>query len=161
MKKQIKQFGLGFLVSIGACLLVYVGIWLNVRFWPWIGHALVGLSTLSMSIHLIIVWRVFERDKKEGRNVLDCFSILSPFAGVGVIFAMMCAVWAIPALIIYRSLNPETPKKAIIIFSVLIGTTSSILYFLANREKFPSIADKITFFTGVILGPAGFLEALI
>jgi hypothetical protein len=66
----------------------------------------------------------------------------------------------LPALIIYWHFNPEYPERAVKIFTLLIGIAFSTLYFLNNREKFPTIADKVTFFTGVILAPVGVLELI-
>jgi hypothetical protein len=86
---------------------------------------------------------------------------LGPFGIIGMIFGIMCVIWAFPSLIIYWYLNPEFPERAIKIFALLISVGFSILYFAANREKFPRIADRITFFTGVGLGPVAVLEILL
>ncbi|MFC1896740.1 hypothetical protein ACFL0Q_08820, partial [Thermodesulfobacteriota bacterium] len=73
----------------------------------------------------------------------------------------MCALWALPALIIYWYFHPEYPKRAVKIFALLIGIAFSSLYYLANQEKVPSIADKVTFFPGVILETVGVLELIL
>ena len=155
---KFKQLGIGLAIAVGGAFLSYGGILLNVRFWPWPAYGLLTLCLIPTFIHYIIVCRVLARDRKENRNVCYCMDSLSPFGAIGAIFGMMCAVWAVPALIINWHLNPETPKRAIKIFALLIGIAVALLYFLANREKFPSVADKVTFFTGVILGPVGIVE---
>ena len=161
MKMKLKQVGIGISIAIAGTFLSYGGILLNVLFWPWIASFLTILLIIPTFIHFIIVWRVLRRDRREGRNVLYNMSSLSPFGAIAAVFGLMCAVWALPALIIYWYLNPEYPKRAIKICALLIGIASSCLYFLANREKFPSVADKVTLFIGVILGPVGILEIVL
>ena len=161
MKLKLKQIGIGIAIAIGGTLLSYGGIFLNVRFWPWIASGLLILWIVPTFIHFIIVGRVLARDRKEEHNFLYDTSQLSPFGAIAAIFGLMCAFWALPALVIYWHLNPQYPKNAIKIFALLIGIAFSTLYFLANREKFPSIADKVTFLTGVILGPVGVLEIVL
>ena len=147
---NLKNIGIGIFIAICGAFISYWGMLLNVKFWPWISFGLLAVYIISKIIHYIIVWRILEEDRKKGRIVCYCMSSLSPFGAIAAIFGIMCAVWALPALIIYWTLNPESPKRAIKICALLIGIAFSILYFLANREKFPSIADKVTFFTGVI-----------
>ena len=161
MRMKFKHLGIGLSIAIGVALTSYGGILLNVRFWPWIATGLFALFLIPNIIHYVIVWKILARDRKKGRNVCYCMASLSPFGAIATIFGVMCAVWALPALIIYWTLNPDYPKRAIKIFALLIGIASSLLYFLANRDKFPSVADKVTFFTGVILGPIGALEIIL
>lgn len=74
---------------------------------------------------------------------------------------ILCVVWAIPALIIFWLITPENHKKAtqVGIFFICIGF--SILYYWRHPEKFPTIADKVSFFTGVGLGPVTVIQIFI
>ena len=41
-------------------------------------------------------------------------------------------------------------KKALEITVLLLSIGISILYFIYHKEKFPAVADKVTFFAGII-----------
>ncbi|MBZ5498376.1 MAG: hypothetical protein LAP85_18405 [Acidobacteriia bacterium] len=74
--------------------------------------------------------------------------------------ALMC-LCSIPAFFIYLALSPEHYAKAIRISVLLVSTGIGTFYYLTRRERFPTVADKVTFFTGVVLGPVGVTEILL
>ncbi len=73
---------------------------------------------------------------------------------------VMVIVFTFPAIIIYWVLKPEDIKKAIEITVLLISISAGLIYYFKNKEKFPKPSDKITFFTGVFLGPVGIVKIL-
>ena len=75
-----------------------------------------------------------------------------------VLIGILCALWALPAFIIYWMVAPGNFKKAIQIFVFLASASVGLLYYLTNRDKLPTLADKVTFFSGVCLGPITVVE---
>lgn len=63
-------------------------------------------------------------------------------------------VWAIPAFVLYITLNAGMYKKGIQVSVFILSTGIGIGYYIANRQLFPTATDKVTYFTGVCLGPA-------
>lgn len=75
--------------------------------------------------------------------------------------AILLFLWAIPALIIYWTINPDNLKKAIKIAVFLSSSALSLVVFLSKREIFKSPADIVSFFSGACLGPVGIIEILL
>ena len=78
-----------------------------------------------------------------------------------LLFSILLIVWAIPVLVIYWIISPNPPQKAVKIAVLLMSTGTGTMYFLYNRDQFPSIADKVTYFAGMTLTPVGVLDILL
>ena len=77
------------------------------------------------------------------------------------LIAILLFLWAIPALILYWTINPDNLKKAIRIGVFLSSSSLSIVFYLSNKKMFKSPADIVSFFTGACLGPVGIIEILL
>lgn len=64
----------------------------------------------------------------------------------------------IPALIIYWIVKPENLKWTIKIGVFFSSTSLAVIYYLCNRKAFKSPADKVSFFSGVCLGPSAIVQ---
>lgn len=85
------------------------------------------------------------------RHALDALLLL---------IASFLIVWALPALLIYWSLDPRQYRHAIKIGTFLLSCGIGIAYYRSHRQAFHSTADRVTYFTGVCLGPAAAVEIL-
>lgn len=87
---------------------------------------------------------------------------LNPYIGLlGTMAGLLFALWAVPALIIYWSINPDALSKLLNIAVFFMVAGAGMLFFLACKERFPSIADRITYFAGILFGAvagAGMLQ---
>ena len=126
--------------------------------------AIIAVFPVALGIGILLqsVWAryIYWRDRRAGRWVLYKLGP-NPFLQLVLVFGVLMIVWAIPAWIIYSVLQPEYPKRALKISVFLLTTGSGILYYIHNKEKLPSIADKITYFSGVTLGPVGVIEIIL
>ncbi|MBI4683478.1 MAG: hypothetical protein HY757_10325 [Nitrospirae bacterium] len=89
-------------------------------------------------------------------RLLKLLRPVDPYAGLlGTLSGLLLVLWALPALIIYLAIHPDPPGKLlnIIVFFMCGGT--GILYFISDRDSFSSVADKVMFFTGILLGSLG------
>jgi energy-coupling factor transporter transmembrane protein EcfT len=78
-----------------------------------------------------------------------------------LLLGILCISFSGPALLLYWVLRPEYHKKAIQTSVFLLGLGAALLYLRARPEKLPTMADKVTFLTGVCLGPPTALEFMI
>ena len=78
-----------------------------------------------------------------------------------LLFAVLCISFSGPTLLLYWLLRPEYHKKAIQTSTFLLSLGAALLYLRARPEKLPTVADKVTFLTGVCLGPPTALEFMI
>ena len=83
------------------------------------------------------------------------------FLSVIIVFSVMCIVLAFPIMIIYWTGNSTNYKKSIQIGLTVLSIGISIIYYINNKEKLPSVADKVGFFGGVVLGPPGLIEFIL
>ena len=77
-----------------------------------------------------------------------------------LLVGVLCIVWTFPSLVIYWIIAPHNYKRAIEIAVFFSSTGSAFLYYYKNSVKFPSVADKVTFFSGVCLGPVAAVQIL-
>ena len=61
-----------------------------------------------------------------------------------LLFSILLIVWAIPVLVIYWIISSNPLQKAVKIAVLLMSTGTGTMYFLYNRDQFPSIADTCT-----------------
>ena len=80
---------------------------------------------------------------------------------VGLLVGVLALVLATPVLIIYLQLGPRGYKRATQVFALLVCLGIAILYYLRYPHTLPSMADKVTFFSGVTLSPPTVLEFVL
>ena len=77
-------------------------------------------------------------------------------------FSVLSILCSIPAfLILLTNVGPLSQKKFLRVFIFLASVISSLVYYQQNTHRFSSLADKITFFLGIGLGPVGVVEIFI
>src|SRR3989339_1432067 len=69
------------------------------------------------------------------------------------LLSIILLITAVPALIIYWLVNPSNIKKGIQIAVFCVVGISGVLYYIKNRDKFPTAADKITYFSALFIAP--------
>lgn len=128
--------------------------------------ALLGLLKMPflilVSLVLTILLVLFHRFSD--RNVF--YSYEPPFSRflrhpLFLLFFLLLAVWTFPAIFLYWFFEPENLKKGIQVTSLLLGILFSVSYYFFNSDDFKSTADKVSFFSGVILGPPTAFEFLL
>ncbi|GBD97179.1 MAG TPA: hypothetical protein ENG83_02235 [Nitrospirae bacterium] len=103
----------------------------------------------------------FQYSQPKFFNLLRFFRPLNPYIGaLGTILALLFVFLAVPALIIYLAIHPNPPGTSLKIGAFFLSTGIGILYYFFNKDKFPSLADKVMFFTGILLGPVGVFEII-
>ena len=95
----------------------------------------------------------FARLKRISRS-----DLLGKFLPVLGYFQIVCAI---PSCIIYLAVNPQHPKKALQTAVFFLSMGIALIYFLKNKEKFSSVADKVAYFTGAAIGPITVIELLL
>lgn len=83
------------------------------------------------------------------------------FALMLSVVGILCFLLAIPALIIYWTINPENYKKAIQIGVFLVSTGLSSIFYLTHKKSFGNVTDTVSFFAGTCLGPPTIIEFLL
>ena len=64
-------------------------------------------------------------------------------------------LWSVPGIIIFWVINPESTKELIDITVFGISVVFGIIYYIRNKDKFHSLADKLTYFGFVLCVPVG------
>ena len=85
---------------------------------------------------------------------------VSLFSLLLVLTVVLLVTLSIP-IIFYSFLHPGMYKKAIQIVTFIISVISAAIFYSKNRQQFPKIVDKVTFFSGVCLGPLAALEVFL
>lgn len=85
-----------------------------------------------------------------------------PYGPLLGLFGVLIVVWTIPAIILYWVLEPSSLKKGLQVTSLIVGLCFGLIYYWYkySSEK-PSLADKITYFSGFTIGPPTILEFLL
>ena len=78
-----------------------------------------------------------------------------------VILPISFICFSIPCFIIYFFILLFPLRQSMQIAVFLLSTGISIIYFMANKDKFPSLPDKVTFFSGVCVGPIAIVDILL
>jgi hypothetical protein len=71
---------------------------------------------------------------------------------------ILLVLWAAPALIIFWLTHPSPLRISLDVCVFLMSTEITALYFFGNKDAFPSVAVKIPFITGILLGPLGVIN---
>ena len=67
-------------------------------------------------------------------------------------------VWAVPSALLFWSLNPESLPIGLKLACFLLSIGVAIVYYHVNPGAITSVADKVSFFSGVSLGPVTVLS---
>jgi hypothetical protein len=73
---------------------------------------------------------------------------------------ILLIIWTFPALILFWIIKPTGLRSSIKISIFFISAFIGTIYYFRNQRKFPTVADKVTYFSGVLLGPVGVYEIL-
>lgn len=79
----------------------------------------------------------------------------------GILAGLLLMLLVLPAAIIYWVVHPAQPEMPLSVGAFFISIGISILYYLSNREQFPSAAGKAAFLAGILLGLAGAMKVLL
>lgn len=103
-------------------------------------------------------WQVSYKTLYAKLKRISRYDLIKRFPLILGYFLVVCAI---PSCVIYLATNPQHPKKALqtAIFFVSMGI--ALIYFLKNKETFPSVADKVTYFTGAAIVPITVIEFLL
>ena len=156
--RAIRSFLTGILIGILTSIVVRYCIPIIPEFW-----SILAWGVLVILIYLVILlvesyyWlvRAYTRDMTlmmEMKKRIDTLKLLLGY---------FLIVWAIPTSLVYWIVSPQYPKKAVQLGVFFMSSGIAILYYLKNPKKFPSVADKVTFFSGVCIGPISVIEILM
>ena len=87
-------------------------------------------------------------------KTIESHSGVTTLKALAILSSTLLMVWALPACFILYALDPASYPRAIRISVFLMSIGSAIAFYIAHPSQFPTMADKVTFFTGVGLGPA-------
>jgi len=87
---------------------------------------------------------------------------LNPYIGfMGAIAGLLSVLWVLPALIIYCAVTPGPYGRLLNICVFLLSAGTAALFFLSGKDRTHSVADKLAFFSGTLIGSAGTIMALL
>lgn len=78
-----------------------------------------------------------------------------------VLLGVMATVWSVPALVLFSLFWPGDFRRPVSLAVFLISIGLGIFLYRRWRDQLVTPADKITFFTGVLLGPVGVVRILL
>ena len=84
-------------------------------------------------------------------DLFDAFPLIIGY------FLVFCAI---PSCEIYLAVNPQYPKKALQTAIFFFSMGAALIYFWRNKEEFPSVTDKVAYFTGAAIVPITVIEFL-
>lgn len=94
-----------------------------------------------------------ENNRRRAENIL---------APLVLTFGILSILSAIPAfLFVILSVDPLSQKKLLRIYVFFASVVCSSVYYYLNTHRFHSLADKITFFSGVGLGPVAVVQIFL
>lgn len=132
------------------CFLIF---WLNIKYDCYLDVNEVFYKTIAVD---------FKADTPGAAGTFSRFvRRINPYFGfTGTISVLLVLLLGIPALVIYLAIHPE-PYTGLLKTCVLsMDIVMCIVYFFLAGKKFPSIAEKAMFFTGILLGSAGIVLSL-
>ena len=137
---------------ISLTILCFLIFWINIKYDEISDRIDVFSKTIAFD---------FQYSQPKFFNLLRFIRPLNPYIGaLGTILALLFVFLAVPALIIYLAIHPNPPGTSLKIGAFFLSTGIGILYYFFNKDKFPSLADKVMFFTGILLGPVGVFEII-
>lgn len=155
--QRLKSLCAGLAVALYASMLTRAVTWAG-PFNFIITAIVVGTATWLLIVG-IVLFEVLVYREKVSDYVTTSFG--SPSDGVLLLGAVLLIVLAFPAFVVVWQSDVGRWKYGIqvAVFFLSLGTG-----FLVHRkfpDMLPSVADKVTYFTGVGLGPAGVFQILI
>ncbi len=172
-----RSFTTGLLLSAGASLFFYVGISLSYAYLSEFLILLLGLTVFCSLIfwikvksdHLFDIVDVLS--KTVSLDLISCqpgiyrfllfMRPVSPYIiATGALLMLLLVLGTVPALFIYWVVHPHSPgmSLAFAVYSMSAGT--GLFYYVFNKDQFSSVSDRILFFAGALLAPAGAVEIL-
>jgi hypothetical protein len=101
------------------------------------------------------------RSRPDALRYMKFIRPVQPYAAViGALSGTIFLLVAVPALILYWAVHPALPETALNVCVYVMSAGISIFYYLSNRDQFTSPADRILYFSGILLGPAGIIGAI-
>lgn len=172
-----KSFITGLLLSAGLSLFLKFGISLAYNYLLESILALVSLTVISsfgfwinikcdqMFDVIDVFSKTISLDLKASQpgivKLLRFIKPVMPYTiAFGILSGLLLMLLALPALIIYWAVHPAQPEMSLSVCAFLMSIGISILYYLSNREQFPSAAGKAAFVAGILLGLAGVIKVI-
>lgn len=78
-----------------------------------------------------------------------------------VFLALTLTFWIVPILVLLWITYPDVPVRPIRIGVLALSVLAGLVYYRANRNRFPTTADKVTYWGFVLLGPVGVLAVFL
>jgi len=177
LKYPLRSFTTGLVLSSGAAFFFYLGISLSYTYLSESLISLLGLTLLCSLIfwlkgkcdHMFDIVDVFSKtvslDLKSGQpGVYRFLFFLRPvypyIIASGALMMLLWVLWSVPALIMYWFVQPHSPGTSLGFIVYFMSVGSGILYYLSNKDQFPTLSHRITFFAGVLFAPAGAVKIL-
>lgn len=164
-------------MSAGMALLFYCGISIAYRYLPGSIALLPGLTVFCflifwlnikydqyLEVNDVFLKTISFNDFNVGNYKFSLLFVrfirpLNPYIGaLGTISGLLSLFCAVPALIIYLAVQPDHSGIWIGSAVYLMSAGAGLLFYLGNTDMLPSAADKILFFSGVLLAPAGVIK---
>jgi len=173
----LKSLLTGLLMSAGISLFLYAGILITYNYLP--GSVLfpIGLIMLFSLLfwisikydHMLDLNEIFSRTIAFHMKARTGFAVfflrylrpLNPYIGVLItMLVLFLLLLTVPALVIYLAVHPGQPATMLGICVLCLSTGICTSYFYYNRDAFPSVADKIMFFAGILCGSVVLINIL-
>jgi len=178
-KSGLAALGTGFILSAVLALLFQIGISVAYKYFPGSIVLLTGLTIFCF----LIFWMNIKYDQYLDVNDVFLktisfsdfnmsnykFSVLfarfirpvNPYIGaLGTISGLLLVLCAVPALIIHWTVKPDNTGIWLGITVYIMSAGLSLLYSLSNKDRFPSAVDKVLFFSGILIAPAGVIKLI-
>ena len=137
---------------ISLTILCFLIFWINIKYDEISDRIEVFSKTIAFD---------FQYSQPKFFSLLRFVRPLNPYIGaLGTILALLFVFLAVPALIIYLAIHPASPGASLKTGAFFMSAGTGILYYFFNKDKFPSVADKVMFFMGILLGPVGIFEII-
>lgn len=179
MPRRILSFGYGLIISISASVCIWAGTQMTLPFLEFKDdsgtqlQAYGGVTATHLLLFIIaalLLGNIFIFTKNSVRTKestsISRFSrfystVVEILSACLLAFAVISILFAFPAMMLYWMFNPDVPKRAIEIAVIFLSIGISIVFYFRNKHKLLSPADKITFFSGVLIGPITLIHFLL
>jgi len=162
-KPELDPWLLSIMIGIGLIFVIaapYIIDWIHIIFsiQPIVRPVLYlkkGIEGPATTIIILIV--ILAREQGIGQPERSQMCPPNPF----ITFLLVTLIlWCIPIIFIIL-LSDKDIKRIVQIVVFFISAIFGIVYYLKNRVKFPTPADKITYFGIVLSLPVGLVEAFL
>lgn len=139
----------------GLTILCFLIFWVNIKYDQYLDVNDVFFKTISLND--------FNGCDHKFRLLFARFiRPLNPYIGVlGTISGLFLVVCAVPALIIYSTAQPNHAAIWLGTTVYIVSAGSGLLFYFSNKDKVHSAVDKIIFFSGILLAPAGVIKIVL